>query len=125
MTLLNADHFTVEAYLPYPSVVRDKLNEYDEFIRPSGDRHVKLFFEQICEKVKNIYCRDYFDNKIAFRVRHNETGTILYVGYKDNTWSIGLTAVNMDDENRVIEFEKLKKFDSPGHIVNNIKYDEI
>lgn len=45
-------------------------------------------------------------NKIAYRIRHNETGTILYAGYKDGTWSIGLDAKNIDGYNNTIEFNK-------------------
>ena len=31
------------------------------------------------------------DNKIAFKVLYVPTNTILYIGYKDNTWSVGLS----------------------------------
>lgn len=106
MVFFNADNFEVEAYLPYPSVVRDRLNEYSTFMDERGDEYVKLFFEQLREKVKKEQGRDYFDNKVAYRVRHKETGTVLWVGYKDNTWAIGLTAVNMDYPDKIIEFNK-------------------
>lgn len=106
MVYFNADKFDVEAYLPYPSVVHNRLNEYDDFYSKRGDRHVKQFFEQLREKVKNEQGKDYFDNKVAYRIRHKETGTVLWVGYKDNIWSIGLTAMNMDNPDRIIEFNK-------------------
>lgn len=105
MVSLFVTNFSVEAYLPYPTVVYHRLNEYCEF-DDRGCKRVKIFVELLREKVKEEQGKDYFDNKIAYRIRHNESGTILYAGYKDGTWSIGLDAKNIDGYNNTIEFNK-------------------
>ena len=105
---LDINNFDVIGFYPYPSVIpyRTILNEYDEFFgAPHGDVNVKFFVEKIRQKVKKEQGRDYWDNKIAFKLRHKETGTIIYAGYKDNRYSIGLVAYNMDNRNLMISFE--------------------
>ena len=86
------DNFEVLAFYPYPSVVLYSLSEYTEiFGKKNGDRHVKQLFDGILKKAEAMKGKRLIDNKIAFKVLYVPTNTILYIGYKDNTWSVGLS----------------------------------
>lgn len=86
------DNFEVIAFYPYPSVVLYRMSEYTElFGKKDGDRHVKQLFDGILKKAEAMKGKHLMDNKIAFKVRYVPTDTILYIGYKDNTWSVGLS----------------------------------
>lgn len=86
------DNFEVLAFYPYPSVVLYSLSAYTEiFGKKNGDRRVKQLFDGILKKAEVMKGKHLMDNKIAFKVRYVTTDTILYIGYKDNTWSVGLS----------------------------------
>ena len=86
------DTFEVLAFYPYPSVVLHRMSEYTElFEQKGGDRHVKQLFDGILKKAETMKGKRLMDNKIAFKVLYVPTNTILYIGYKDNTWSVGLS----------------------------------
>ena len=93
MTLYYSDdNFKVLAFYPYPSVVLYRLSEYTElFGKKDRNRHVKQMFDGILKKAEAMKGKRLMDNKIAFKVLYVPTNTILYIGYKDNTWSVGLS----------------------------------
>ena len=96
MTLYYSDdNFEVLAFYPYPSVVLHRMSEYTELFGQKcgkcGDRHVKQMFDGILKKAEAMKGKRLMDNKIAFKVLYVPTNTILYIGYKDNTWSVGLS----------------------------------
>ena len=93
MTLYYSDdNFEVLAFYPYQSVVLHRMSEYTElFGQKGGDRHVKQMFDGILKKAEAMKGKRMMDNKIAFKVLYVQTNTILYIGYKDNTWSVGLS----------------------------------
>ena len=93
MTLYYSDdNFEVLAFYPYPSVVLHRMSEYTElFGQKGGDRHVKQMFDGILKKAEAMKGKRLMDNKITFKVLYVPTNTILYIGYKDNTWSVGLS----------------------------------
>ena len=59
--------------------------------KKDSNRHVKQLFDGILKKAETMKGKHLMDNKIAFKVRYVPTNTILYIGYKDNTWSVGLS----------------------------------
>lgn len=88
-------HFEILVHYPYPSFVRDILCDYSEvFGKVEGDKYAKRLYEAVIEKVKGKTGKNLTDNKTGFKLRHIGTGTILYVGYKDNHWKIGLSCEN-------------------------------
>ena len=93
MTLYYSDdNFEVLAFYTYPSVVLNRMSEYTElFGQKGGVRHVKQMFDGILKKAEAMKGKRLMDNKIAFKVLYVPTNTILYIGYKDNTWSVGLS----------------------------------
>lgn len=93
MTLYYSDDkFEVLTFYPYLSVVLHRLSEYTElFGKKDGDPHVKQLFDGILKKAEAMTGKHLMDNKIAFKVRYVPTDTILYIGYKENTWSVGLS----------------------------------
>ena len=93
MTLYYSDDkFEVLAFYPYPSVVLYRLSEYTElFGKKNSNRHVKQLFDGILKKAETMKGKHLMDNKIAFKVLYVPTNTIIYIGYKDNTWSVGLS----------------------------------
>ncbi len=90
----STDNFEILKFYSYPCSVVERLAEYTEcdLNNPCGDRHVKKFFEDCLKQTEFQTCRkSLMDNKIAMEIRHKASNTILYVGYKDNTYCIGLS----------------------------------
>ena len=91
MVGFNADNFDILEFYPYPSSVQYRIAEcnclFDNF---KGDIKVKNIFDNILAKANKMTGRDLMDNKISFKVRHIPTDTILYIGFKDNIYAIGL-----------------------------------
>ena len=83
--------FTIIEFFSYPCSVVDRTDTYEEngFHGTHGDPSVKEFFEAVLAEAQKITGRHLMDNKIAFKVRDNETPAIFYVGYKDNIWCFG------------------------------------
>lgn len=103
MTLYYSDDkFEALSFYPYQSVVLHRLSEYTElFGKKDGDRHVKQLFDGILKKAETMKGKHLMDNKIAFKVRYVPTNTILCIGFKDNTWSVGLS-VNQEYNKEII-----------------------
>ena len=98
----NYDKFEVLSYHAYPTTVLYELNSYTElFGRATGDKHVQILFENVLKDMDAKHNKYLRDNKVAFKLRHVPTGTILYVGYKDNTYRVGL---DITKEGREMKF---------------------
>lgn len=82
--------FKVTEFYTYPTTVVYRINEYDEGFHPGGDEDVRDFFNEMLKIAEHKIGRELRDNKIAMKVVHKPTGTVLYVGYKDWNWSVGL-----------------------------------
>jgi len=110
-TLYAASDFTILEYNTYATAVQYPIVCYCEFDN-IGDKTAKEFFESILAKAQVLFGdseegrRDLMENKISFRIRHKNTGSVYYVGYKDGYYKIGL-AVN-DLGCRTYSFEKNK-----------------
>lgn len=93
MTMLfDAKRFEIQEFYSYPCTVCDRIVEYEErgIGGTRGDEDVKDFFNECLEETqKKANKKHLMDNKIAMRIKDNETGNILYVGYKDNIYCIG------------------------------------
>lgn len=91
------DNFKIKAFYKYPTCVVDRIVEYNEFDNKhtAGNKNVKKFFDELMSmaaKMSTEYNQHVsMDNKIAFEIEHKDTGTILYAGYKDNIYCIGLS----------------------------------
>ena len=83
--------FTILEFFSYPCSVIDRTATYEEngFHGTRGDKSVKEFFEAVLVEARKITGRHLMDNKIAIKVVDKETGSVFYVGYKDNIWAIG------------------------------------
>jgi len=103
---LKPSELEVLKFYPYPSHVRYDIAEYDELWHENtGDRHVKQLFELVRDMAEIKHNRRFMDNKVAFKFRHIASDTILYVGYKDGIYKVGLNAYN--DFNREIDLTTL------------------
>lgn len=90
----NSNDFDILKFYSYPCSVVDRLIEYSEdgVHGNTGERQVKKFFEDCLKETENKSGRKHLmDNKIAMKIYHKPSKTTLYVGYKDNIWSIGLS----------------------------------
>ena len=95
-----ADSFDVLEFYPYPSYVQNILTEYNEWDR-CGEKSVKRFFESVLNTTNIAVGHNLMDNKIAMKIRHRSTGTILYTGYKDNRYIIGLSLMTESANNKI------------------------
>ena len=85
--------FSVEKFYSYPTSVVYRIANYNEqdLNKHCGDKNVKKFFDEILKYANEKTGKNLMDNKIAFKIRFKDTDSVLYVGYKDNIWSIGLS----------------------------------
>ena len=93
MTIISSsDKFKIKEFYCYPTTVIHRIVEWDEAFHPGGDKDVKKLFNILLEKTANKlnkHISDIQDNKIAIKVIYKPTNTVMYIGYKDNNWSIG------------------------------------
>lgn len=82
--------FDVLEFYPYPSFIQEQIAVYNE-IENLGEKHVMQLFDDLFEIAKNKNDKIYINNKIVMKIRGRSTGTILYIGYKDGIYSIGLS----------------------------------
>ena len=88
----DSNRFELLEWFSYPCTVCDRTVEYEEngYYGTRGDKDVKDFFDACLRKAEEISGhRSLMDNKIAIKVVDKETGSVFYVGYKDNIWAIG------------------------------------
>lgn len=89
---IDINDLNVIEFYPYPSVVLYTLGMYDDIWSPgTGDKKVKILFEKVLEKANKEHSTNFLDNKIAFKFKHIPTKTMLYVGYKDGIYRLGLS----------------------------------
>jgi hypothetical protein len=88
--MVNSNNFEVLEVYPYPSFVQEKIVVYNEN-ENCGEKHVKQLFEDLLTTTSDKIGHHLMDNKIAMKIRGHRTGTILYIGYKDNIYSVGLS----------------------------------
>ena len=86
------NRFELLEWFSYPCSVCDRIAEYEVngFHGTRGDKDIKDFFEACLHEAEMIAGRkSLMDNKIAIKVADKETGSVFYVGYKDNIYAIG------------------------------------
>ena len=83
----------------YPSTVQTRLIEYDDF-KKQGDEKIKEIFEELITDAEEKYNRPFNDNKVAFEF--NLHGHIVYLGYKDGIYALGLDLYQI--EGKVFNF---------------------
>lgn len=83
----------------YPSTVQTRLIEYDDF-KKQGDDKIKEIFEELITDAEEKYNRPFSDNKVAFEF--NLHGHIVYLGYKDGIYALGLDLYQI--EGKVFNF---------------------
>ena len=88
--MVYSDSFDVLEFYPYASFIQEQIVVYNE-LEKLGENHVKQLFDDLFEIAKSKNDKVYIDNKIAMKIRGCNTGTILYIGYKDGIYSIGLS----------------------------------
>lgn len=92
---LQPEDLEVLSFYPYPSCILCDIAEYDEMWNEgTGDKHCKSLFNTICKMAEAKYGCQLMDNKIAFKFRHIPSDTILYIGYKDGIYKVGLKVFN-------------------------------
>jgi len=93
MTIFNNfEYFEVKEFYCYPTTVIHRIVEWDEAFHPGGNKNIKNLFNYLLKITANKLNKDIKeiqDNKIAIKVIYKPTNTIMYVGYKDNNWSVG------------------------------------
>ena len=99
-------NFQVLRYFSYTSVVTERLATYCEDgigREEEGSVEVQMLFEDACKKASESSDdrRDWMDNKCAFEILIK--GRILYVGYYDGKYSLGL-GISGIGGNRVYDF---------------------
>lgn len=84
--------FKILSFYTYPTCVVDRFVEYSDIDKSNfnNDYHVMDFFNDCLKEVEKKENRHMMDNKIAIKVMYKPTGSIFYVGYKDNIYCIGL-----------------------------------
>lgn len=88
---LRPENIKVLAFYPYPTYPRHIVAEYVSLWNDKhGDRHVKDLFERVLAKSEQLNNCRFMDNKIAFKILHVPTNTILYVSYKDDRYVVCL-----------------------------------
>lgn len=91
MVGFNISNINIIGFYSYPSTIQYRLSEYNELKEPAtGDEKVKRLFELVLKEASNKLNKNLMDNKVAFKIEHIPTNTILYVGYKDNIYALGL-----------------------------------
>ena len=88
--MVYSNSFDVLEFYPYPSFVQEKIAVYNE-IENLGEKHIMQLFDDLFEIAKSKNDKVYINNKIVMKIRGRRTGTILYIGYKDGVYSIGLS----------------------------------
>lgn len=101
---LNIEHYDVVGFYPYTSIVTNRLLSTNPNYETECDELLKSFYEKAMEKAKALGCRE--DNKIAIELKPSVGGNLnmlddvisssIFVGYKDNTYSIGLSVFQPD-----------------------------
>lgn len=86
----NSHEFEIKEFYSYPTAVVDRIAEWDEGFHPGGEEDVKDLFNVLLENAEIALEKDLHDNKIAMKVIYKPTNTVMYVGYKDWNWSVGL-----------------------------------
>ncbi len=86
------DSFEIVAFYGYPSYQQNIVAEFDEY-QNRGDKSVMRFFNEILKKAEKLFGKkNLMDNKIVFKLQLKDTGTVIYCGYKDNSYRISLSA---------------------------------
>jgi len=89
----NINNFEILEFYSYPTTIVHRMVEYDEGFHknsPDNVEDVKDFFEDVLKYAENKLGKSLMDNKVAFKILYKPTNTIMYVGYKDWNWTIGL-----------------------------------
>lgn len=87
------DDLKVLEFYSYPTSVCERLVEWDEGFHTGKrglDEDVKEYFEELLKDTEKKLNKSLYDNKIAMKVLHKPSNTILYFGYKDWNWCVGL-----------------------------------
>ena len=98
------EELKILGFYPYTSRVFHVVGEYDGFIHNDGDRLAKRLYERIVQEMGFMGRLDLVDNKSAYKVLHEPTNTILYIGCYDCHYRIGLSCKN--DDGKYIEINK-------------------
>ena len=99
------EELKILGFYPYTSHVTHVLCEYDDFMHNDGDRLALYLYERCVQKMALMNRLDLVDNKSAYKVLHEPTNTILYIGCYDCHYRIGLSCKN--DDGKYIEINKL------------------
>lgn len=88
----NSTDFKILSFYTYPTCVVDRFVEYSDTDKSkfNNDYHVMDFFNDCLIEIEKKEKRHMMDNKIAIKVMYKPTGSVFYVGYKDNIYCIGL-----------------------------------
>ena len=86
-----SDQFNILEFYGYPSYQQNIINEWDDFWK-RGDKSVKRFFEEILNRAEKKFGKKIMDNKIVFKLRLENSDSIIYAGYKDGIYKISLSA---------------------------------
>lgn len=88
--MINVEDYNILNFYGYTTFIQNVISEYSEH---DGRGHIqtKWFVKKLIEEGSKKAGLDLSDNKIAFKILHIETGTILYAGFKDGVYRIGLT----------------------------------
>ena len=93
--MTTASLFKVKKFYPYPAYVQWVVNDYDENTTPCrGDIGVKRMFNALLGDAEEKAGRKLMDNKVAIEIEHEPTGSVMYIGYKDNKYYLGLGVLN-------------------------------
>ena len=105
MVYLSLDNFKIKAMYRYPTYVQIPfINTYSPNVK-RGDKDVKEFFNEMLEQAETLTGRkNLMDNKIAFKVEYTPTGAEFYVGYADNTYTIGFDIYTECSAKNIIKF---------------------
>lgn len=103
MELINSNELEIIAFYPYTSIVINRLMEENHNYETKEAEFLQRFGSAMITKLNNEHPTIKWDNKVVieFRVKNDIIGSkkqsSLFLGWKDNKWSLGLGMWQPDD----------------------------